>query len=133
MFNQYLTDTCRYLTYTSKISLINWSLTDSNRLFNPNQYLPLFNSYPDFKDNLAWIGNNGIEFFNPHWVLLKFWAQMRGLQDKQDSKIDSANASLYFNKTYADWRWYMFRNIRLVIFSWLSVLCVLDDCPIVLL
>ena len=94
MFNQYLTDTYRYLTYTSKISLINWSLTDSNRLFNPNQYLPLFNSlltniysivtklkqyltgldqylndsYKPFilKTGPAWIKNNGIGIHDPY-------------------------------------------------------------------
>ena len=44
--------------------------------------------------------------------------------DKQDSKIDSPNASLYFNKTYLDGRWYIFRNICFVIFSLLSLLCV---------
>ena len=69
----------------------------------------------------------GIEFHNPYWMLLKYWAQTRKLEDKQDSKIDSLNASLYFNKTYADGRWYTFRNICFVIFSGLSVECCTDD------
>ena len=78
-------------------------MTDTNRSFNPNQYLSLFNSYPDeylndsyrlviLKTGLASIGNNGIEFHNLYWILLKFWAQTRKMQDKQDSKIDSPNA-----------------------------------------
>ena len=54
------------------------------------------------KTSLAWIGNNGIEIHNPHWILLKVRAQTRKLQDKQDLTIDSINGSWYFNRTYVD-------------------------------
>ena len=67
-----------------------------------------------------------------HWILLKFWVQTRKLQDKQDSKIDSINGPWYFNKTNVDGKWYVFRNICFVIFSWLSVVCCIIDCPTVL-
>ena len=67
-----------------------------------------------------------------HWILLQFWVQTRKLQDKQDSKIDSINGSWYFNKTNVDGKWYVFRNICFVIFSWLSVVCCIIDCPTVL-
>ena len=77
------------------------------------------------------LNNNGIKIHNPYWILLKYWDQARKVQDKQDSKIDSPNASWYFNKTYVDGKWYTFRNIYFVIFSWLSVVCCIDDCPIV--
>ena len=52
-------------------------------------------------------------------------------EDKQDSKIDSLNESSYFNKAYVDGKWYIARNICYVIFSWLSVVCSIDDCPFI--
>ena len=69
----------------------------------------------------------------PYWILLKFWAQTRKLKDKQNSKIDSPNGSWYFNKAYVDGRWFIFRHVCFVIFSWLSMVCYINDCPIVLL
>ena len=48
MLNQYLTDTYRYLTNTYMIipNLTDLLLyTDTKRPFNPNQNLPIFNSY----------------------------------------------------------------------------------------
>ena len=74
---------------------------------------------------------NGIEIYNTYWILLKFWAQTRKQQDKQDSKVDSLNGSWYFNKTYVEVKLYIIRNICFVIFSWLSVVCCIDDCHII--
>ena len=107
MLNQYLTDTYQSFPW---LPYLTDPLTDTNRVFNPNQYLPFFNSYPDqylndsyrlviVKTSLASMENKGIEIHNRYWVLLKFWAQTRKLQDKQDSKIDSSNGSWYFNET----------------------------------
>ena len=47
MLNRYLRDTYRYLTKHPRFPYLIDPLTDTNRFFNPNQYLPLFNSYPD--------------------------------------------------------------------------------------
>ena len=65
--------------------------------------------------------------------MFKFWAQTRKLQDKKDSKIDCLNGSWYFNKTSVDGKWYIFRNIYFAIFGWLSEVCCIDDCHLVLL
>ena len=74
-------------------------------LTGPDQYLNDSHRLVILKTGLAWIRRNGIEIHNPYWILLKFWAQTRKLQDKQDSKIDSLNESWYFNKTYVDGKW----------------------------
>ena len=105
MFNWYLPILNQYFQWFPY--LID-PLTDTNKFFNPNQYLPLFNSYPDqylndsyrlviLKTGLASIGNNGTEILNSYWILLKFWAQTRKLQEKQDSKVDSPNESWYLD------------------------------------
>ena len=52
-----------------------------------------------------------------HWVDLKIACTMNG--------------SWYFNKT-VEGKWYIFRNICFVRFSWLSVVYCIDDCPTVL-
>ena len=122
MLNRYLINTYRSLTNTSMIPLFIW----------------YFNWYDNYrfvilKIGFASIGNNGVKIHNPYWILLKFWAQTRKLQDQQNSQIDSPNGSWYLNKTYVDGKWHIFRNICFVIFSWLSVVCRFDECPIVLL
>ena len=71
--------------------------------------------------------------FTFHWIVLKFWAQTRKLQDMEDSKIVYCKwiLKMDFNKTNHDGKLYIFRNIFFVIFSWLSVKCCIDDFTIV--
>ena len=63
---------------------------------------------------------------------MKFWTQTRKLKNNQDSEITySIKGSWYLNKTNVDGKWYIFKyfNICFVIFSSLSVVCCIDDCP----
>ena len=46
--------------------------------------------------------------FTIHWIVLKFGAQTRALQDKQDSKITySKYGYWYFNESNVDEKWYI--------------------------
>ena len=110
MRNQYLTDTYQYLTNASMIPYLTDPLLKAKliltdfliqiNIYHYLSYFSIFSSYLNdsyrlgvLKTGLAWTGRNGIEIHNPHWILLKSWAQTRKLQDKQNSKIDSLNES----------------------------------------
>ena len=82
---------------------------------------------------MVW-NRNGIEIHSPLNSAEILSPNKKAARFKQDSKIAySINGSWYFKNTNVGGKWYIFRNICFVMFKWLSVVCCIDDCPILLL
>ena len=94
MLNGYLIDSYRYLTNTSMIPL----------LIDPLLMLSwYYRCYSDTADTAV----------TYQYLVNSYIVKQYLTGPDQYSKIDSLNGSLYFNKTYIDGKWYVFRTVYL--------------------